>query len=140
MLGEKIKLLRKQKNISQDDFAKMMGYSRSLIANWERDLRDPDTAALVKMADFFNVSVDYLLSREDYYGNPYRKEENAVPAAPASSLEENFIREYRNLFSEKSFRAYTQLYRMMDETQKIFVIGMIVGYLRDKGVDVKISY
>lgn len=29
---------------------------------------------------------------------------------------------------------------MMDETQKIFVIGMIVGYLRDKGVDVKISY
>ena len=140
MLGEKIKLLRKQKNISQDDFAKMMGYSRSLIANWERDLRDPDTAALVKMADFFNVSVDYLLSREDYYGNPYHKEENALPASPASSLEENFIREYRDLFSEKSFRTYAQLYRMMDETQKIFVIGMIVGYLRDKGVDVKITY
>lgn len=140
MLGNKIKELRKSRGLSQIEFAKQLNVATGTVGNWEVDTRQPDYATLIRIADFFNVSVDYLLSREDYYGNPYRKEENAVPAAPASSLEENFIREYRDLFSEKSFLAYAQLYRMMDETQKIFVIGMIVGYLRDKGVDVKISY
>ena len=72
MLGEKIRELRRAKKISQEEFALAIGYSRSLIVNWEKGTRDPSTQTLLKIADFFNVSLDYLLGREDYSRNCYR--------------------------------------------------------------------
>ena len=74
MLGLKIRELRKKGKLSQEEFAQIIGYSRPLIAKWESDERDPDTTTLIKIADYFNVSTDYLLGREDDYGNPYRSE------------------------------------------------------------------
>ena len=59
---------------------------------------------------------------------------------PLSDLAENFIQKYSDLFSEKSFHAYAELYRYMDERQKIFVIGMIVGYLKENGVNINITF
>lgn len=67
-------------------------------------------------------------------------EKSPIMERPLSDLAENFIKKYFDLFSEKSFHAYAELYRYMDERQKIFVIGMIVGYLKENGVNINITF
>lgn len=111
MLGEIIKNLRKQNNISQSDFATAMGYSRPLIANWERNERDPDTQALLKIANYFNVSLDYLLGREDYYGNPYYKNSNSPKSTPNSlPYDEQLLLDYYRRLAPKN---KTMLFNLM---------------------------
>lgn len=110
MLGDRIKDLRKKNKITQSDLSSIIGYSQSLIANWERDERDPDTETLVKLADYFNVSTDYLLGREDYYGNPYKsekKENRPVQARPKKSDIE-LIYESLNPRQQESLMIYAQ--------------------------------
>lgn len=66
--AEKLKELRSQQKISQEELAKAIGVSRSTIAGYETKSREPDLSTLVKIATYFNVSVDYLIdSSEDAY-------------------------------------------------------------------------
>ena len=104
----------------------------SAYGNYELGQREPTIDFLCKLADYFNVSVDYLIGHETKKG--------PIMERPLSDLAENFIQKYSDLFSEKSFHAYAELYRYMDERQKIFVIGMIVGYLKENGVNINISF
>lgn len=64
MLGERLKNLRKSKNLTQIEFAKIFGISNGTIAMWETDKRQPDNDTLLKLSDYFGVSVDYLLGRQ----------------------------------------------------------------------------
>ncbi len=63
-LGENIKKLRKEKKITQIEFAKIFKISNGAIAMWETDKRQPDHKTLLKIADFFGVTVDFLLGRD----------------------------------------------------------------------------
>lgn len=63
--GQKLKTLRKRKNMSQKEFAKFFGLAESTISMYERDERRPDFDLLNKFADYFEVSTDYLLGRTD---------------------------------------------------------------------------
>ncbi|MCD8355966.1 MAG: helix-turn-helix domain-containing protein [Clostridia bacterium] len=59
-----LKELRKNKKITQAKLAEMLGVSRSTISMWEIDESQPDNDTLVKIADIFNVSTDFLLGQE----------------------------------------------------------------------------
>lgn len=59
-LGEKIKSLRKQKNISQEVFANYLGVSFQAVSKWENGNTMPDVALIPAIASFFNVSTDEL--------------------------------------------------------------------------------
>ena len=59
-LGEKIKSLRKQKNISQEVFANYLGVSFQAVSKWENDYTMPDVAMIPAIASFFGVSTDEL--------------------------------------------------------------------------------
>lgn len=65
MFGKRLAQLRKEKGISQYEFADRIGFSRGQVANYEQGKREPDYETLQKIADFFNVSTDYLLGRID---------------------------------------------------------------------------
>lgn len=62
-LGSRIKGLREKNNISQKDFATKIGVSNVVLSRYESDERKPDYEILQKIADFFEVSTDYLLGR-----------------------------------------------------------------------------
>ena len=64
MLGDKIKELRKSKNMYQQDLAAALSVSKSTVAMWETNKRIPDTSMLVKIAEYFDITVDYLLEEE----------------------------------------------------------------------------
>jgi len=65
MLGKKISKLRKNKKLSQYELADCLGFSRGKLANYEQGTREPDYETLKKIADFFGVSTDHLLGREN---------------------------------------------------------------------------
>lgn len=65
MFGDKLKELRNRENITQYQFAGIFKISTGTIAMWETNKRQPDFDMLQKIADYFDVSVDYLLGRTD---------------------------------------------------------------------------
>lgn len=65
MFGKRLRELRKEKNLSQADVAKLLGVTQQAVGNYESGSRDPDTATLTKLAGYFDCSVDYLLGRTD---------------------------------------------------------------------------
>lgn len=65
MFGKKLKKLRLEKKINQSELGEIISVSPSTIGMYERDQRFPDKDILIKIADYFEVSVDYLLGRTD---------------------------------------------------------------------------
>lgn len=66
MFRQRLKLLRSQKLISQKALADALYVSQQTIAKWETDRATPNPEMVVKIADYFNCSTDYLLGRVDY--------------------------------------------------------------------------
>ncbi len=65
MLNERIRQLRIEKNMTEVQLARMLCVSKQTIANWENDNILPSIYMLIKLADYFSVSTDYLLCRDD---------------------------------------------------------------------------
>ena len=65
-LGGRILQLRTQHNIGQKEFALYLHVSVSTVSNYENNIHQPDVPTLIKIADYFNVSTDYLLNRTQY--------------------------------------------------------------------------
>lgn len=64
-LYERLKLLRKRNNLSQNALAKKMGVTRATVNAWEMGISFPNAQSLMVLAKFFKVSVDYLLGNDD---------------------------------------------------------------------------
>lgn len=65
----RLKELRKQQNISQLKLAMDLQLNQNAISRYETGMREADYSTLIKIADYFDVSIDYLLERTD---NPSR--------------------------------------------------------------------
>lgn len=61
----RIKQLRMEKHLLQSDLAKHIGKSERIVGFYENGERDPSTETLLKLADLFDVSIDYLLGKTD---------------------------------------------------------------------------
>lgn len=60
-LSAKLKQLRLNKHLRQDQVAALVGVNKSAVSAWENDLRQPSYTALVRLATLYRVSTDYLL-------------------------------------------------------------------------------
>ena len=69
MVVNRLKDLRIARQISQKDFAKRLGVSQQTVASWEVGRTEPANDALKNIADYFNVSTDYLLGRDNLNRN-----------------------------------------------------------------------
>ena len=63
--SERLKELRLEKNLSQDKLAKAVGLTHTAIGLWEQGKRIPNLDAVISLAKFFDVSLDYLAGLED---------------------------------------------------------------------------
>lgn len=64
MIGDKIKELRNRKGLYQQELADKMNVSKSTIAMWETNKREPNSEMLIALANFFECSTDYLMGRD----------------------------------------------------------------------------
>lgn len=64
--AERLTQLRNDKNLSRKQLADLLNVSPRLIGYWENNQRECDFDMLIKLADFFDVSIDFILGRTDY--------------------------------------------------------------------------
>ena len=62
-LGKRLREARMRKGLTQEEAAKHLDITFQALSNYERDIRDPDTNLLKKIADLYGVTTDYLLGR-----------------------------------------------------------------------------
>lgn len=70
MLGDRLRRLRLEKKLTQEELGKKINVTKVSISGYEKGNRTPDTETLQKLADFFNVTTDYLLGRTDHPNPP----------------------------------------------------------------------
>ncbi|MBZ4662813.1 MAG: hypothetical protein JG776_495 [Caloramator sp.] len=63
--GDRLKMLRKERGMTGTELGRLLNVSKVAISNWENGNRFPDKDMLLKIAELFNVSVDYLLGKTD---------------------------------------------------------------------------
>ena len=68
-ISKKIKDLRLEKNLKQKDVASAINIATNTLSQFENNKGRPSLEVLSLLADFFNVSLDYLVGREDDFGN-----------------------------------------------------------------------
>lgn len=83
MLGNNIKELRKSKRMTQKDLAEVMNVSQQTIGAWETERAVPGADTLNDLADYFNVTTDYLLGRPE---EKKEKDSNSVDLADMDAL------------------------------------------------------
>lgn len=65
VFSDRIKLLKTQKHLLQKDIAAEIGVSLRAYQYYETDQREPTMSVLITLADYFDVSIDYLVGRTD---------------------------------------------------------------------------
>ena len=65
ILGYRLKLLRKQNNMSQSDLGNLLGVTKVSISGYENGTRTPSMDKLIALLNIFKISADYILGREE---------------------------------------------------------------------------
>lgn len=89
--GDRLRELRTLLGLTQFQLGEKFNLAESTISLYEKNKRFPDQETLIKIADFFDVSLDYLLgrdSREPSSVKTFRSEMNDLPAEALRSIEE----------------------------------------------------
>ena len=102
-LGERIKKLREDKGKTQLDISKVLGTTYQTVYKYEKDIAVPPADALVKLADYFNVTTDYLLGRD------FKNEKLQIAASMKDNLdlsdmsesEKKYITDFVNMMRSK---------------------------------------
>ncbi|MBR1975002.1 MAG: helix-turn-helix transcriptional regulator [Clostridia bacterium] len=62
---ERLKELRQEKNLSQQDLGNLVNMSKMAISHWEKGHSEPSISQLIILSNYFEVSVDYLIGKTD---------------------------------------------------------------------------
>lgn len=107
----RIKELRNEKGITQADLAKILKISDRAVGYYENGDREPDYTTLLKIAEYFDVSIDYLLGRVEV-----RKDTTSAPA-------------------DKEFVAFYEGYKDLDDADKEILKATLDAFVRAKKGD-----
>jgi transcriptional regulator with XRE-family HTH domain len=127
-LGENIRKLRIERNISQTELANIVGCSDKTISAWENDTRIPRNLTLIKMADYFNISLDFLTGRPSTPSELWRSitlpshidpryiaQQMGIPTHDLAYLEHS----KDDKVSKETYSKLVDIYRQMNTQQKI---------------------
>ena len=108
----RLRELRLENEKTQGEIAKIFGVSRQVYANYENAINQPSLEMLVKMGDFFQCSIDYLLGRSDDFGII----QTAKPQDELTKEERELILDYRALTPalQKMLRATIETWKGSD--------------------------
>ncbi len=102
MLGQKIRELRRKNKLTQSQLANMLHVTSGSVGMWETDKREPDLQMLNKIATQFNVSIDYLLGKDEpgVINKSYSRIPvyGTIPAGvPTEMIDNSFIEDYEDI-------------------------------------------
>ena len=62
LFGDRLKELRKERNLTQEDIGNLCGVAKNTVSNWENNANQPSFDIVKKLAQYFGVTIDYLLN------------------------------------------------------------------------------
>ncbi|MDK2936364.1 MAG: hypothetical protein PWP62_1372 [Eubacteriaceae bacterium] len=115
--GTRLKRLRINMDMTQQDFAEQFNLNKSSISKYEKDKNLPENQLLLEIADYFNVSVDYLLCRTN----------NPTSLNDAKLKEEGSLKTHEQLQQELEMKDLLGLfgYAMVSEEAKREILDFI---------------
>ncbi len=140
-IKENIRLLRKERQMTQEQLAEAMGVSGAAVSKWENGQSAPDLSALIALADYFEVSVDTLLGhrlRSERLNGMIEEARTLIEARRMTEAEElagQILRNYPNSLeaAEGCASIYYRLYivgsvkahmeKAIEQTRRLFVLG-----------------
>ena len=140
----KLKELRKELGLSQAKLAEQIGIAQNTLSQYETSMRQPDNETLLKLADFFDVTVDYLLGRDgdNYSYVDLPKEEVLVPVlgsvpcgTPIEAVENILGYEYIPKSWTKGGKQYFGLYIKGDSMYPYYLEGDIAIICKQSDFD-----
>ena len=94
--GKRIKEFRIERNLTQKELAKELSVTISTLSHWECDYQEPSFDDLLLLANYFNVTTDYLLGRADDFGViSISTQKN--PTSDLTSEEKHLLETFRKL-------------------------------------------
>ena len=102
MIGNIICELRKERNLSQKKLADAIGVNQATIAKIEINRNEATASTIRKLANYFEVSSDYLLELEDDFGSriPAAMDTPALPSEELTEKEKALLQAFKNLLPE----------------------------------------
>lgn len=111
ILGQRIKDLREENGLTQEDLAKKLGISKSTIGMYETNKRKPDTTTKEALADLFNVDMDYLYGRSNIKNKTAQIIELASSGVQIPVL--GFVRAGYPIYAEENIIDYEEISSIM---------------------------
>ena len=109
LLNEKIIMIRRMNNLTQENFAEELGVSRQTVSKWENGTSIPDVQLLLRISDLYNLTLDQLI-RDDF-------------DLPISNVDENKIADH--LSGDRVFSVETYLGKICDISMNSFRYSVI---------------
>ncbi len=100
--------LRKEKGLTQIELAKILNLDQTTVSKWENEKAVPDTTTLINLAEFFDVSTDYLLGRSTLYYPDYL----TLNGERLSQVDHTVLTLFRDLPSDLQHRAIDYLSKL----------------------------
>ena len=105
--------LRIEYGKTQEKMAAVLGTSRQVYANYENGINEPPFDILIKLADFFDCTTDYLLGREDDFGVIH----STRPADELTQEEKRLLKVFRKLNTKNRMHALAYAEVRLEEQQ-----------------------
>lgn len=102
--GRNLERIRKGKKISQAKLGEMLGLTQQMVSSYEKDLSSPNVDVLIKIADYFNVSIDSLV-------------EHVVRKPDEDNSEARFLRYFENLSELDRERCITIVQTLLEDRE-----------------------
>lgn len=103
--GDRLRNLRKNISITQKDLAKVLKISKGNISRYETGIREPDLDLLIRIADFFKVTTDYLLGLTNMKNSSvnefYINDKNSEYSINLNDISEEYLLLAKKLQDEK---------------------------------------
>lgn len=105
MFDKRLRELREEKNLTQSEVAKQFGISARAVSNYETGTREPPIDMQIKMANFFNVTLDFLVGRSSLrnYNTTYTS--NDIEEIPILGV----VRAGEPLYAEQNILGYYKI-------------------------------
>lgn len=123
---ERIMFLLKENNVEQKDLAQHLGINRQTITDWKNGKTKSYQKCIEKIAEFFNVSVDYLLGRTDSSNGYYSisNSHTTITGTQANVINnasdsDGLLREFLQAFSELSFDDKVSVMQYVKDIKKV---------------------
>lgn len=122
VFSERLVLLRKEREVTQEQIAKILCKRRSTVSGYETEGKEPDFESLVIIANYFGVSCDYLLGRTDY-----RTDSNDILYHDSQNLKK-IVGSLRSDSKHAVARAYDAFYALLESDLKDGCFTRLLAY------------